>query len=687
VSSRSFRRERARQIHREKRRAQLRARKAAATGALIGVTALLGPAAADAATTFTVDNTNDTTTAGACDPGVADDCSLRQAINDANSNPGADVVSFSGLSGNLITLTHGQINVTDDIDIQGPGAGALTISGDANSNGQHDLAQYGDPDVAHGGDSRIFQFGTSSGTTAAGVTASVSGLTLSGGTSGVTAKYVSFPAPHDKYTGNNGGAIISFVSNLTLSGVTMTDNQSSDYGGAIATQTAGTSPTTNSLTITDSDLSGNESYAGGGAVDSGSGSAIGSLTLSDSEVTGNQTLGMGFKYDRKGQGGAILAQGLAEATITGSTISNNDATDNNAGGKLAAGGGVYLKGDNSTSDFQISDTTISGNTAVTQGGGAYLSGHDVTIERSSVAGNTVSNDYGTGSAIGGGVFARGDLQLTDSTVSGNQAENTATAGNGPAGGLYWHSNLHDQGMTVESSTISGNQSSGDGGGVFVSAYASYDAGPPPTTTQSGPVAFRNSTIDGNTGATGGIFEQASGSTGHLPPAETLSSTIVGANSPDDLAASTYSAGFEAGNSLIQSDVSGIPFTQNPAGSDVLGVNPQLGPLQDNGGPTDTRLPAGGSPAVDAGIANGLTTDQRGPGFPRTVNDPNVADHGGSDGTDIGAAEAPLAQPPGAAPPGGGPTTPTTPPRKKCKKHKHGKKSASAAKKKCKKKRK
>jgi len=92
--------------------------------------------------------------------------------------------------------------VTDGVDIQGPGASALTISGDANSDGNHDLAYYGS--VSRSGDSRVFQFGTS-GASGTGVTASVSGLTISGGTSGVYSKYSTFPTPHTKYSGTAAG--------------------------------------------------------------------------------------------------------------------------------------------------------------------------------------------------------------------------------------------------------------------------------------------------------------------------------------------------------------------------------------------------------------------------------------------------------------------------------------------------
>jgi hypothetical protein len=259
-----------------------------------------------------------------------------------------------------------------------------------------------------------------------------------------------------------------------------------------------------------------------------------------------------------------------------------------------------------------------------------------------------------------------------------------TADKGIGGGLYWQAAQRDQGLSVENSTISGNQSSGAGAGAYLFAYSDYD-GTAMASFGTGPVSFRNSTIASNTasGAVssgGGLFENGYTQASATDPAAVgLSSTIVAGNTPTDLGVAGTSSGFDAGNSLVQGDVTGIPFTQNPAGSNVLGANPQLGPLKDNGGPTDTHLPGAGSPAIDAGVANGLSTDQRGTGFPRTINDPNVADHSGSDGTDIGAVEAPLHAQPA---PGGG--TPTTPASKKCKKKKkHGHKSARAAKK-CKK---
>jgi hypothetical protein len=473
VSERSFRRERARETRREQRRRRLRARKATGAGALIGVTALLAPAAADA-TTFTVDNTSDTTTAGDCDPGIADDCSLRQAVDDANANSGPDIVALSTISG-TIRLTQGQVNVTGDTDIQGPGADTLTISGDANDDGVHDLAYYGSGNggsTPKSGDSRIFQFGTSAGTPA-GVTASVSGLTISGGTSGVTSKYSTIGGPHNKYSGNSGGAIVAYDSAVTISHVTMTDNQSTSGGAAVAGLTAGV-PTANSLTIADSDLNGNEAYAGGGGVYVGG--PVGDLTVTGSSISGNQTDGKEsttggttFKYSTTtgiaGTGGGIQAQVPGGATISGSTISNNTAADHalpSPATNNASGGGLFLAG-SGASPFQITDTTITGNSGILRGGGAFIGDGHATISASTISENTLAS--GTNSdAQGGGLMFAGDLQLSGSTVSGNSVIAT-TANQGTGGGLYWHAGQRDDALGVENSTISGNQSSGAGAGA------------------------------------------------------------------------------------------------------------------------------------------------------------------------------------------------------------------------------
>src|SRR5262245_17613650 len=66
--------------------------------------------------TFTVLNLLD------CGPG-----SLRAAVVAANANPGADAIDFATTG--TIALTSGQLDISDSLTINGPGAGALTISG------------------------------------------------------------------------------------------------------------------------------------------------------------------------------------------------------------------------------------------------------------------------------------------------------------------------------------------------------------------------------------------------------------------------------------------------------------------------------------------------------------------------------------------------------------------------------
>ncbi len=117
----------------------------------------------------------------------------------------------------------------------------------------------------------------------------------------------------------------------------------------------------------------------------------------------------------------------------------------------------------------------------------------------------------------------------------------------------------------------------------------------------------------------------------------LSSTIIAGNGPEDLANNEDPEGsFILGFSLIE-DLGNATTSENPAGSNITGQrSPSSARWPTNGGPTETHLPALSSPALDAGIANGLTSDQR--GQPRTFDAVVIANASGSDGTDIGATE-------------------------------------------------
>jgi hypothetical protein len=97
-----------------------------------------------------------------------------------------------------------------------------------------------------------------------------------------------------------------------------------------------------------------------------------------------------------------------------------------------------------------------------------------------------------------------------------------------------------------------------------------------------------------------------------PDTTFMRNTIVAGNGPQDIGGTLASSGYN----LIGNSTGGSGY----ADTDILDVDPMLGPLADNGGPTQTHALLPGSPAIDAGDnADAPEFDQRGPGFPRIVN--------------------------------------------------------------------
>jgi hypothetical protein len=273
-------------------------------------------------------------------------------------------------------------------------------------------------------------------------------------------------------------------------------------------------------------------------------------------------------------GGGILNLGGA-LTVAQCIIRGNSAR--NAGGGIATNGGRLTVLDSVVSDnvalpvelgfgggiaaingalTVITSTVISGN-AAEFGGGIYTYTGAVTITASTISGNS--------SVYGGGIeSAGGPLTIRNSTLSGNAANNSG-------GGIYHNA---DPGtLTLTSVTISGNYARVEGGGID---------------TFTDRPAVRNSILAGNTAAAGPDVMRALASQGH---------NLIGDGS--------------GSSGLADSDLVGS--ARNP-------IDPLLGPLQDNGGPTPTMALLPGSPAIDAGDNTGAPPfDQRGPGFPRIVN--------------------------------------------------------------------
>lgn len=533
-----------------------------ATGAAIGASALFGPAAAQGAT-FEVNNTGDGA-ADACDA----NCTLRDAVTLADGTAGADTVTFaSGLTG-TIRLTAGEIPIAsgDPLTITGPGASSLSVSGDADNSGG-----------ATPGDSRIFTINATP--------VSISGLTLTGGFANAdggalnadqSAVTIADSVVSNSRTDDDGGGIATNGGSLTITGSTLTGNAApNSYGGAISSDF---------VTISHSTISGNDADVAAGVV--------GRLTMDSSSITGN---------DATQAAGGLFSFG--EMDITNSTISGNTS-----GGP---GGGIAHIG---YTGSEISHSTLSGNSSVSHGGAIFVIalayGGNLTVSQSTISGNSATGPaaFGGGIMLPGNVYGpvggNGDFDVVDSTISGNTAPN---GGGVAVGGPYDVPQTLNSTIEFANSTIAANSASVHGGGIYI---GQYDVDPGPGTVNVSPTIALTSTIAGD-------------------------NTAAGAAQDLDRADGSAEGGFDLSYSLVEA-AGDAPLTQNPGGSSIVGADPQLGGLADNGGPTLTHLPARTSPAIDAGNSPArLTLDQR--DLIRLV-DTDAANPPGGDGTDIGAVE-------------------------------------------------
>ncbi|MFZ0546552.1 MAG: choice-of-anchor Q domain-containing protein [Candidatus Promineifilaceae bacterium] len=318
---------------------------------------------------------------------------------------------------------------------------------------------------------------------------------------------------------------------------------------------------------------------GGGHTIDGAG-AYRQFTIADGDVTiDNVTLQDGLATNTctvtapsPRCGGAVHISSSAVLTLSNSTIMNSTAS---------LGGGLFNQGGIVT----ISSSAILSNSTNYRGGGIGNRDGQMTIVDSTIAGN--------GSAYGGGISneSTGVITITGSTLSGNY-------GSLSTGAMYSEGDA----MTLSNSTISGNfSSSGDISGIL---------------NNSDTALVVNTTIANNTADTGPGFSQGSGSL-------TLRNSIIAGNGGSgDCSGVT---GAYADDTNLDSDGS--------CGDAVQSANINLGPLQDNGGPTFTHALLFGSDALDAGDSvicaaapvNGL--DQRGMVRPQGA------------GCDIGAYEA------------------------------------------------
>jgi hypothetical protein len=467
--------------------------------------------------------------------------------------------------------------------------------------------------------------------------------------------------------GGDGGAIRNLNGDVTITNNSTLDSNYSDNGGGAIAQIGNASTM---LINGGTTLSNNVSFGDGGAV-SNTGGTINMAAIS---INNNNTVNCVLCT---GDGGAVFTSGAASITnVTGSIIDSNTALENGGGFHNENGARLTITGNTTVSNntairfdggaincdsasiLNITSSTLDNNLAA-RDGGAIMSeaGSTVTITNSGISNNSalsiiqdadggaISNDASvltiTSSTLdgnqanddGGAIHnnTNGIVIINDSNLTNNTVTETLVGYLGTGGAI---SNLSGN-VTINTSTLSGNTVTSNTGGAFGGAI--YNQGTLTVTT---------STLSGNNAATNGdgIWNNGTATVNNSTLFHTGQDTIFNVG-----AFNLYSSIVASNNVITTACTGGAAINDN--GFNMITdascngvVTPEaslaIGPLQNNGGFTNTHLIGPGSAAIDQGncVLGGL--DQRGATRTDNLAIPNAAT-----GCDVGAVEvsAPIVQ--------------------------------------------
>jgi hypothetical protein len=255
-----------------------------------------------------------------------------------------------------------------------------------------------------------------------------------------------------------------------------------------------------------------------------------------------------------------ISSSAVTVSISGITISHGFLEDG------PGGGGIFSAGVLTLTDCTISDNNSGDpNFGSILGGGGVMNDHGtMTITGCTIGNNSARGRYDLNAICDGGVILNdsGSLIITNSTISGNSCSAFSPeplfAGVASGGGISNRGDLQITSSTIADNSASGNQAYG--GGIY--GFGS-------TTTDSSIIAL-------NSAAVGPDF-----------------------TGPGELQSTGYN--------IIGNSAGGVINSQP---TDQIGINPRLGPLGDNGGPTLTHALQPGSPAINRGDPAAPPRDQR-----------------------------------------------------------------------------
>ena len=340
--------------------------------------------------------------------------SLREAIQQANpATPGGDTIVFdSSLNHQTITLNGNELLINKNLNIQGPGADLLAISGNRLSRvfdvPSPPAGSIVIPQVSLSG--LTIEYGNAGtgtgGAIVTGGTLSLSGCNFSGNSAnyygGAIDSNGSLKLDGCNFSGNiapaDGGGIYG-DGPITASNCVFSNNSSAGSGGAIFHYN---SP----LSLSGCTFSNNNAWNGdGGAIRDGGG-VVGALSLTLSQCTLSTNSAHTQHGNSYGRGGAIFTV-VASTKLTACTLSGNSA---------GSGGAIFSTQDKGNS-LTLSGCTITSNTATSNGGGLYNYYGNASIQNTSITKNSAGLQ-------GGGIFnnvaATVYLDFA-SVVSGNSA--------------------------------------------------------------------------------------------------------------------------------------------------------------------------------------------------------------------------------------------------------------------------